>query len=332
MKKKIKEFIARILVMGIIITVFPSITAEAADMRELKKDKITEIISSYMNGRECAVVNGDMEELENIAVSGIVKDETVHRELLHDNEIDILHMSYCIKTMDIEDAMINVLLDEKIEYILNGDKKTEDVEHNLVIMYDEAGNAKIVSDSYIDCITDFQSCSYVDETDEDISLLSSSSAIVEIAESQVGYKEKSSDSNLDDFTANAGTANYTKYGKWYGLNPAPWCAIFVSWCANEAKISTSVIPKYSSCSTGMSTFKEWKRFYYSSAYGGSYTPKVGDIFFVGTSTTSSTHTGIVVGVSSSQITVVDGNYSDKVSKHTYSLTNSSLIGFANPAY
>ena len=73
-------------------------------------------------------------------------------------------------------------------------------------------------------------------------------------------------------------------------------------------------------------------FYYSSAYNGSYTPEVGDIFFTGTSTTSSSHTGIVVEVSSTQITVVDGNWSDKVSRHTYNLTDSSLIGFASPIY
>ena len=81
----------------------------------------------------------------------------------------------------------------------------------------------------------------------------------------------------------------------------------------------------------MKNFKDMDCFYYSSAYNGSYTPEVGDIFFTGTSTTSSSHTGIVVEVSSTQITVVDGNWSDKVSK-TYVQFNrlSSLIGFASP--
>ena len=30
-------------------------------------------------------------------------------------------------------------------------------------------------------------------------------------------------------------SNQTKYGKWYGENGVPWCAIFVSWCFEEAK-------------------------------------------------------------------------------------------------
>ena len=36
----------------------------------------------------------------------------------------------------------------------------------------------------------------------------------------------------------------------------------------------------------IATFKDMDCFYYSSAYNGSYTPEVGDIFFTGTSTTS----------------------------------------------
>ena len=209
---------------------------------------------------------------------------------------------------------------------------------NTVEAYDVA---KVVSDSYRETVSGFQSCSYVSEEIQAVSeaLYSLNSIntdycaeIVRVAESQVGYKEKASNSDLDSFTANAGSANYTKYGQWYGLNPAAWCAIFVSWCASEAGVSTSVIPKYSSCSTGMKNFKDMDCFYYSSAYNGSYTPEVGDIFFTGTSTTSSSHTGIVVEVSSTQITVVDGNWSDKVSRHTYNLTDSSLIGFASPIY
>lgn len=82
----------------------------------------------------------------------------------------------------------------------------------------------------------------------------------------------------------------------------------------------------------MKNFKDLDCFYYSSSYGGSYTLEVGDIFFIDTSTTSSSHTGIVVAVPSTQITVVNENWSDQVLRHTYGLTNSSLIGFASPNY
>lgn len=29
-------------------------------------------------------------------------------------------------------------------------------------------------------------------------------------------------------------SNLQKYGRWYGFNGVPWCAIFVSWCMNHA--------------------------------------------------------------------------------------------------
>lgn len=58
-----------------------------------------------------------------------------------------------------------------------------------------------------------------------------------IARSQVGYVEKQSDKDLDSFRGNPGDQNYTKYGEWYGLNPAQWCQMFVSWVAYMACVS-----------------------------------------------------------------------------------------------
>ncbi|HBP25391.1 MAG TPA: hypothetical protein DD618_00340, partial [Acholeplasmatales bacterium] len=65
------------------------------------------------------------------------------------------------------------------------------------------------------------------------------SRLVETALSQEGYVE--------------GPNNDTKYGDWYGLSNAEWCAMFVSWCANQSGITTTIIPKYASCSLG----REW---------------------------------------------------------------------------
>ena len=50
--------------------------------------------------------------------------------------------------------------------------------------------------------------------------------ILKIARSQIGYKESPSGSNK------------TKYGKEYGLNGQPWCAIFVWWCFKHANASS----------------------------------------------------------------------------------------------
>lgn len=67
----------------------------------------------------------------------------------------------------------------------------------------------------------------------------SAQQIIAIARSQIGYVEKASNKDLDEFRANPGDKNYTKYGRWaqasgWGYNPAQWCAMFVSWCAYMA--------------------------------------------------------------------------------------------------
>lgn len=57
---------------------------------------------------------------------------------------------------------------------------------------------------------------------------------IETLEGEIGYVEKASKHQLDSKTANAGNANYTKYGEWYGSNGVAWCAQFISWCGYTA--------------------------------------------------------------------------------------------------
>ena len=72
--------------------------------------------------------------------------------------------------------------------------------------------------------------------------MSKASEVVAVAISQIGYKEKASNKNLDDNTANAGSANWTKYArdlyaaKYYNgnKNGFAWCDVFVDWCFFKA--------------------------------------------------------------------------------------------------
>jgi len=70
--------------------------------------------------------------------------------------------------------------------------------------------------------------------------------IVDIATKQVNYQE----------TGN----NNTKYGKWFGLNNQPWCAIFVSWCFNQAGLVSLVSAQtkkgFASCDLGLKWFSK----------------------------------------------------------------------------
>ena len=125
--------------------------------------------------------------------------------------------------------------------------------------------------------------------------------LIEIAKTEIGYLEKSSNSQLDDKTANAGTANYTKY--WRDIKPEyqgqPWCACFVTWCFVKAfgKDNAQKLLKhypYVYCPTMASLFTL------------NANPKMGDIVIFKHNGTF-THTGIVTGVNGDYFTTIEGN-------------------------
>lgn len=143
---------------------------------------------------------------------------------------------------------------------------------------------------------------------------------INIALGEVGYEEM-------DANGNTGTSgNYTKYGEWYGINPGAWCAMFVSWCANQAGVSTSVIPKYASVQIGMDWYKNKGLFKYKEEY----TPKAGDIMFM--KSNGASHTGIVLYCDGVTLYTVEGNSSDKCALRKYSVDNAKITGYGTPQW
>ena len=132
---------------------------------------------------------------------------------------------------------------------------------------------------------------------------------LKIALAEVGYKE--------------GKNNDNKYGKWYGINNQPWCAIFVSWCANQVGVLKTLIPKYSGCGTGYDWFED----------RGLITmkPKAGDVGFLKPTKKGKTasHTFIVYKVEGNEITTIEGNETDAVTKRTRKLNASNILGFGS---
>lgn len=188
-------------------------------------------------------------------------------------------------------------------------------------------------------------CGHVHGTDEICSEAgtyalnnSSYSCLIYIAMQEIGYHEKASDSQLDDPTANAGSANYTKYGAWYAnthgsdFRKGKWCHMFVSWCANQAKIGTDIIPEEALTENGMKHFKDRNRFEYGRQYGGTYTPQRGDIIYFGESRTNTKHVGIVESVVGNTVHTIEGNASDQVMRRSYSTSSSEIVGYGRPAY
>lgn len=136
--------------------------------------------------------------------------------------------------------------------------------------------------------------------------------IVDVAIGEIGYKEQGE--------------NKTKYGKWYGLNGAKWCHMFVSWCADQSGESTSVVPKTASVSIGMEFYKKKGLF----KYKGKYTPKRGDIIYFKSSGAS--HVGIVEKVSGNTVHTIEGNASNKVTRRSYQLSDAKITGYGIPKY
>lgn len=134
--------------------------------------------------------------------------------------------------------------------------------------------------------------------------------IVDVAIGELGYTEQGS--------------NQTKYGAWYGMNGAAWCHMFVSWCANQAGVSTSIVPKTASCSNGIAWFNDKGQF----KYRGKYTPKRGDIIYF----RNGGHVGIVEKTSGSTVHTIEGNTSDKVARRSYSLSDTRITGYGVPKY
>ena len=112
--------------------------------------------------------------------------------------------------------------------------------------------------------------------------------VLKIAEAEVGYLEKKSNSQLDSKTANAGSGNYTKYGRdMHNIYPsvmdfpAAWCDAFVDWCFYKAYgVSNAkglIGGNFNDYTPSSAQLYKNKKAWYSS-------PKVGDQIFFKNST------------------------------------------------
>lgn len=142
--------------------------------------------------------------------------------------------------------------------------------------------------------------------------------IVDVAMAEVGTKE-------------SGTNN-VKYNTWYyghavSGDDYAWCAVFVSWCANQAGCLDAIGGKKAGVSALYDYFKSNKIFH---AKGSGYKPKAGDIMIQ--KNNGASHTGIVYAADDNSFYTVEGNSSDKVQKCQYAYTSAKLTGWGSPNY
>lgn len=128
-----------------------------------------------------------------------------------------------------------------------------------------------------------------------------------------------------------GNVNGDIYWQWYGLTSrTEWCAIFVSWCAEQCGyLENGIIPKFAMCqSQGVVWFKErslWQE--------RGYTPAVGDIiFFDWQGDGRSDHVGIVEKVENGRVYTIEGNSGNACKQNNYPLANIYIQGYGTPQY
>ena len=156
---------------------------------------------------------------------------------------------------------------------------------------------------------------------------------------------KKSNSQLDNPTANAGSANYTKYArdfdekypKWYNgkKNGFAWCDMFVDWCMLTAFGYADALrllcqPERSAgagCTYSLMYYEKQSRYHDKD-------PKPGDQIFFSTAHSKSnvSHTGLVEKVDGSKVYTIEGNTSDQVARRSYYLSDSYIVGYGRPAY
>ena len=124
-----------------------------------------------------------------------------------------------------------------------------------------------------------------------------------------------------------------KYWRWAGLDTrCEWCALFVSWCAEQTGLMGSgQIPYFSFVSDGVDWFKDKGRWIDGADVNSSnYDKKIYPgmiIFFDWEPDGKPNHVGIVTKVSDGYIYTVEGNKGDAVAEGTYSADSIYVFGF-----
>jgi nucleoid-associated protein YgaU len=153
--------------------------------------------------------------------------------------------------------------------------------------------------------------------------MTSAKQVLDIARGQIGYNGTGSSDNPS-----------SKFGKFYGIDPGHWCAMFVSWCFFQAGSPLHIeTPKgFALVAAGRAFFVREHRL-----FGADTTPKPGDLVFF--KFTTGNHIGIVESATSpSAIVSIQGNTNDAAQGRTGNCcrrkkhNNRFVTGFGRPMF
>lgn len=165
----------------------------------------------------------------------------------------------------------------------------------------------------------------------------------------IGYIEKKSDRSLQSKTANAGSGNYTYFGKvMHGVYPktmdypAHWCDAFVDYCIYAACEQSLADTKTVLCGEPDDYTVNSASFYKKAKRWGKSPQKGAQIFFTNNGKESGIcHTGIVTDFDANTVYTIEGNTSAEagmvanggcVRAKSYDRGNSRIAGYGYPKY
>lgn len=308
-------------------------------------DSLSDLLETYFNGLLTVGIAGyDEADVERWLSADVVRNVISRVENLSEQEKAIDDVAFTVTAYDADTGELSAEVTETV----NGTPFT--TTHALQVSGGEDDGWRVESDYFMDSVL----------YDPDINLGAAPPTppqthpntwkntgnqavdIAKIALTQEGYKEAYA----------GGVGNYTKYNVWYyGKNrPDPWCAIFISWCANQAGISTSVIKENAVASgyavqakvvKGKKIASMKNNSFGAPAYAfGEKAAKCGDIAYIDTMGDDvSHHVGLVYDADSSYIYTIEGNSGDKVTKRKFSTktghmgsSKTKIVFFARPNY
>lgn len=118
--------------------------------------------------------------------------------------------------------------------------------------------------------------------------------ILDIARKEIGTKESPPNSNR------------TKYGRWYGMDGNPWCAMYTSWVYHTAGYPLPVIQSGAPSGAAYCPFIES----YAKKHGQWHKePKPGDLALFHFGKREAVHIGIVESVNGRNFSCIEGNTS-----------------------
>lgn len=159
---------------------------------------------------------------------------------------------------------------------------------------------------------------------------------VSMARAEVGYREKATNSQLDNPTANPGTGNWNKYAAILDQtdimngpkNGADWCASFVV-CMFYLTFGVEVFRKITGIPVhSLAAGVGYLRQYFANIGGLVSIPQPGDVIFFKTANgTGWQHTGIVERVEGGMVYTIEGNAGTPQGVNTFVYpTNYARIG------